>query len=164
MDNKDDKSSDVKATTKRDKWMPLIVLALFLLLVSEFFGTSCFFSSVFGIPCAGCGSTRAVRLLLQGKVADALRMHPLIFLTLFLLVVIPAFAVARFIAKKRGKPFRSPLSRRATEIIFFSLAALYLVVYIIRMILLFPHTEPMLYNKSSVWGKLISLIRGVFFR
>lgn len=91
-------------------------------------------------------------------------MHPLIFLTLFLLVVIPAFAVARFIAKKRGKPFRSPLSRRATEIIFFSLAALYLVVYIIRMILLFPHTEPMLYNKSSVWGKLISLIRGVFFR
>ncbi len=144
--------------------MPLVALALFLLMLSELFGTSCFISSVFGIPCAGCGSTRAIRLLLQGRIMDALRMHPLIFLTLFLLVVIPAFAVARIVAKKRGKPFRSPLSRRATEIIFFSLAALYLIVYIIRMILLFPHTEPMLYNKNSVWGRLISLIRGVFFR
>lgn len=144
--------------------MPLVALALFLLMLSELFGTSCFISSVFGIPCAGCGSTRAIRLLLQGRIMDALRMHPLIFLTLFLLVAIPAFAVARIVAKKRGKPFRSPLSRRATEIIFFSLAALYLIVYIIRMILLFPHTEPMLYNKNSVWGRLISLIRGVFFR
>jgi hypothetical protein len=76
--------------------------------------------------------------------------------------VIPTFAIARFVAKKRGKQLHSPLSPRATEIIFFSLAALYLIVYVIRMILLFPHTEPMLYNENSVWGKLIALIRQVF--
>jgi hypothetical protein len=89
-------------------------------------------------------------------------MHPLIFITLLLLVVIPTFTIARFVAKKRGKQLHSPLSPRATEIIFFSLAALYLIVYVIRMILLFPHTEPMLYNENSVWGKLIALIRQIF--
>ncbi len=163
MDDKDQQPNDSNST-KRDKWKPLIVLALFLLMIAELFGTSCIIASVFGIPCAGCGSTRAVRLLFQGRILDALRMHPLIFLTLFLLIAIPAYAIARFIAKKKGKPFRSPLSPRATEIVFFSLAALYLVVYVIRMILLFPHTEPMLYNKNSVWGRLISFIRQIFSR
>ena len=164
MDDKDQHSNNSNKAARRDTWKSLIVLAFFLLLISELFGTSCLFASIFGIPCAGCGSTRAVRLLLQGRVMDALRMHPLIFITLFLLAVIPAFAVARFVAKKRGKQLHSPLSPRATEIVFFSLAALYMIVYIIRMIILFPHTEPMLYNENSVWGKLVALIRQVFFR
>jgi hypothetical protein len=162
MDEQNQHSNDSNTKTSRDKLKPLVVLALFLLLIAELLGSSCFISSIFGIPCAGCGSTRAVKLLLHGKILDALRMHPLIFITLLLLVVIPTFAIARFVAKKRGKQLHSPLSPRATEITFFSLAALYLIVYVIRMILLFPHTEPMLYNENSVWGKLIALIRQVF--
>lgn len=164
MENKEHHSNESNAATKRNKGKILIVTVLFLFFLAELFGTSCLVASVFGLPCPGCGSTRAVRLLFQGRVADALRMHPLIFLTLTLLVLLPSLALARFVAKKRGKQFRSPLSPRTTEIVLFSLAALYLIVYVIRMILLFPHTEPMLYNQNSVWGRLISLIRQVFSR
>jgi hypothetical protein len=162
MDNKNHHSSDSNTKATRDKWLPIIVLALFILLIAELFGKSCFFLSVLGIPCAGCGSTRAIRFLLQGKMLDALRMHPLIIVTVLSLVVITVYGVAFFVAKMRGKSFESPLSPRATKIVFFSLVTLYVVVYIIRMVLFFPDTEPMLYNKHSVLGRLIAMIRRVF--
>jgi len=101
MDEQNQHSNDSNTKTSRDKLKPLVVLALFLLLIAELLGSSCFISSIFGIPCAGCGSTRAVKLLLHGKILDALRMHPLIFITLLLLVVIPTFTIARFVAKKK---------------------------------------------------------------
>ncbi|HZK28954.1 MAG TPA: DUF2752 domain-containing protein [Clostridia bacterium] len=152
---------DPPATKKQSRRFALLIIAIFLLFLAELFGTTCFFSSVFGIPCAGCGSTRAFSLLLQGNVGEALRMHPLIFVSLALLIAVPGFGLVKVIAKKRGKDFRFPLSARATNIVFFSLVTLYLGVYIVRMILYFPHTEPMCYNHNSVWGRLIALFRAL---
>jgi hypothetical protein len=34
-------------------------------------------AEVFGVPCPGCGMTRAILLLLRGEVAASLHMHPL---------------------------------------------------------------------------------------
>ncbi len=163
-ETRDQQSLKAEPDSKRNKWMPLIILALILMMLLELFGSTCFFSSVFGIPCAGCGSTRAITFLWEGKLGAALRMHPLILVTLILIVVITTFTIARFIMKKRGKTLRSPLSPRLTNIIFFSLVVLYLATYVIRMILYFPHTEPMVYNHHSVWGRLISFIRAIFTR
>lgn len=42
----------------------------------------------FGIPCPGCGLTRATLALLHGDVGTALRLHPLVF------VLTPVFAYA----------------------------------------------------------------------
>lgn len=36
----------------------------------------CTFASLFHHPCPGCGLSRAAHLLLEGHVADSLRMHP----------------------------------------------------------------------------------------
>ncbi|NLA71571.1 MAG: DUF2752 domain-containing protein [Clostridiaceae bacterium] len=149
---------------KRHKRSALLVIAVFLLFIAELFGSACFFSSVFGIPCAGCGSTRAFTLLLEGNFKEALRMHPLILVSLTILIAVPTYGLIKLIAKKRGKDFHFPLSPRAINILFFSLAALYLTVYIVRMILYFPHTEPMCFNHNSVWGRLVALIRHLFVR
>ena len=41
-----------------------------------------------GLPCPGCGLTRATGALLRGRVGDALQMHPLIPLVLVQLLVV----------------------------------------------------------------------------
>jgi hypothetical protein len=37
----------------------------------------CPFAQIFGIPCPGCGMTRAALLFLNGDIAASFRMHPL---------------------------------------------------------------------------------------
>ena len=137
----------------------IVIIVLFMLFLQEFLGSSCLSVAVFGIPCAGCGSSRAVQLLLQGRMREALTMHPLILLTLAFVIIIPLFMLLRFLRKKRGKKTFLPLSARAVNIFFITLALIYFVVYVVRMILYFPHTEPMLYNSNSVVGHIISFVR-----
>lgn len=137
----------------------LLVLLLLLLVLTEVLGSTCFFASVFGIPCPGCGSSRALLLLLQGRFSEAIRMHPLILVSLALLIALPLYFFWAWLAKRRDEKWQSPLSPRVARILLFSLAALYLLVYLVRMILYFPHTEPMCYREDSLWGRLILFFR-----
>src|SRR4051794_26787095 len=52
----------------------------------------CLFHLVTGIPCPGCGSTRAILQLVQGHVAAALFFNPLATLAAFLLAVYCVYA------------------------------------------------------------------------
>lgn len=156
---KDKNPSDPPTPKGWNKRRALVVIVLFLVFLLELFGSTCFFSSVFGIPCAGCGSTRALALLLQGKLGEAIRMHPLILVSLAVLFAFLTVGILKLIAEKRGRKLPFSLPPRVLNLILFSLVALYLIVYLVRMILYFPHTEPMCYNYNSVWGRLITLIR-----
>ena len=42
-------------------------------------GIGCVFLYLFGIPCPGCGMTRALRSLLRLDLVSAFRFHPLVF-------------------------------------------------------------------------------------
>ncbi|HZK41963.1 MAG TPA: DUF2752 domain-containing protein, partial [Clostridia bacterium] len=81
-----DKDKEKKGKSGRGKNQSrqavILVLLLFLLVLLEVLGTSCFFASILGIPCPGCGSSRAFLLLLQGQFGQAIRMHPLILVSL----------------------------------------------------------------------------------
>jgi hypothetical protein len=61
----------------------------------------CAFATVFGVPCPGCGSTRAVRALLEGDVHGAVLIHPVAPFTAALLAALVARAV---LGHARGEP------------------------------------------------------------
>ncbi|MCL2572248.1 MAG: DUF2752 domain-containing protein [Defluviitaleaceae bacterium] len=106
-------------------------------MVSLFFDFSlCPIYNITGIPCFSCGMTRAVRSL--PDIRQAFFYHPLFFI----LALIPPMAFLS--EKKRNK-------------IYIIMAVLLVGAWIIRMIIMFPHTPPMNYNNNS----LFELIRGL---
>ena len=107
-------------------------------------GTSCPLYGLIGLPCPLCGTTRAFAALLHGDIPTALRMHPLIFLIALDLCALLLYAALR--------PWRKALA------VFLAVSAvLILGVYICRMIALFPHTFPMVYNTRSAVGRVFGL-------
>ena len=140
---------------KRDCLMVLFSKKLVFLLgccavwiaISLLTGSVCLLQSVTGLPCPACGSTRAVSALFQGDIHGAFFWHPLIPVTL---ACLPILAIFVFIYRKRKK---RPKILNAAAIV---LLALYLAVYIARMALYFPHTEPMTVLDSSFFNRIIS--------
>lgn len=142
--------------------LPLIVGLVLLSFSMELFAGSCAVSSVIGFPCPGCGSSRAAVLLFQGRLDEALRMHPLIILSLIMLILVLATELFKYVRRKQGKEWHQPIPRRILDILAAGIIALYLGVYIFRMIKYYPHTEPMVYNWNSVWGQIARLFIRIF--
>lgn len=86
----------------------------------------CMIYFVIGLPCPACGLTRAFLHLITDGLWVALAFHPLFFLVPF----VPLLA-------------HTGLSEKRRNILSFSVLGLFLIAYIARMILLFPHTPPM---------------------
>ena len=63
----------------------------------------CLFHVVTGAYCPGCGGTRAFLALLHGRVADSLRLNPLV---LYMAVAIPSFLLYRFYCMRKKKALR----------------------------------------------------------
>ena len=110
----------------------------------------CIFRTLTGFPCMGCGVTRAFLAFLQGHVVDAFYYHPLFWLTGILIVLA---------LWKDGKVFRSAKANRWFWII---VLLVYLSVYIVRMVLLFPDTPPMDYNYEAPAYHLYQYILELF--
>lgn len=92
-----------------------LVLLLFKL------GVPCIFRAVTGIPCPGCGMTRAVISLLRADIADVFYYHPLVFLLL------PVYVL--FLLRRKA-------SDRVVKTVALSVAALFIAVYLVRLLLL----------------------------
>ncbi len=58
----------------------------------------CMHKKIFGIDCMGCGTQRALMLLLQGDFYAAFKMYPAIFTTLLFFIVV----ALHFLDKKRN--------------------------------------------------------------
>ncbi|HOO28487.1 MAG TPA: DUF2752 domain-containing protein [Lachnospiraceae bacterium] len=141
------KLKDAARRIKRDIWnakWALLALICYLILMNVLFGTGCSIKAITGVPCPGCGMTRAFFYLLSGKFALSFQMHPLLLLWLLYGLYL---AVMRYWYGKRPKGMLP---------ILFVLCALMFAVYVYRMAVWFPNQDPMVYGRPH--GVLYKLI------
>ncbi|MBC8559107.1 DUF2752 domain-containing protein [Fumia xinanensis] len=127
----------------RKKWFWGLIAAALVVLV---FTWGCPIRNVTGFPCPGCGMTRAYLSAFRLDFQSAFYWHPLWFLA------VPLIFAAIF------RPQGIFKNKRADNILWISLAVLFLGVYILRMILFFPHTPPMDYNRDSIFYQIFTWI------
>ncbi len=116
----------------------LMIIGILLLL-----DTGCVFYHTTGIPCPGCGMTRAYLAAMRLDFAEAFRMHPLWPVT------VPLLAVSLW---KNGRIFPSS---HANRIFYLALLTAYLGVYVFRMIVLFPDVSPMVFYSDAVLPRIL---------
>ena len=106
----------------------------------------CLIKEWLGLPCPLCGTVRGIACLAQGNPVDALYWHPLFWLT-------PILMAWHFLP-----PVRFSRQKGRNRWIWIGTVALYLGVYVMRMILLFPDAAPMDCNPEGVlmqfWNSL----------
>ena len=111
----------------------------------RFLGTSCILASTTGLPCPGCGSTRAFFALIHGDVIGSLQFHPLLIPSLVVMCLYFAFWL-----------FRDSVPRGMEKALIILTAALF-VLYAVRMLVMFPRETPMVYNNDAILPRVIRL-------
>lgn len=106
----------------------------------------CYFKGIVGIPCPGCGLTRAYLSLLKGHPASAFFYHPLFFMVPLVAAIVILKDVAAIKKLYWSRWF------------WWGVVALFLAQWAVRMVLYFPHRPPMDFNNGALACKLILLI------
>ena len=115
-----------------------MVLALLYLIIHSIFHAFCPMLILTGIPCAGCGLTRAGLYLLKGQVLRAANINPSIFAVLVFLLYCGYF---HYIKGTEIKGFRFVLP----VVVLFLLA-----VYAYGMYHYFPERAPYVYQNDNL--------------
>ncbi|MBO4303527.1 MAG: DUF2752 domain-containing protein [Lentisphaeria bacterium] len=124
----------------------------------------CLFRFHTGLPCPGCGLTRAFFALLRGDFRASVQFHALLLPVLFTLLAALAGTIAQA-REKAGRPLGSVLSffgvLHKKKFFYLAVFLLLFLYYLVRMILFFPAgPEPMVFEKNSLPGILCSLGKG----
>lgn len=126
---------------------PLIGISLFYLVVFILGNnTRCFYRNTIGIPCPGCGLSRAYTALFNGDIIRAFRYHPLFIIPLVVAVVI-IFKNSSYFSKL----YKSRLFWNTICILLIGL-------WVVRMFLYFPTREPMAFYKNAFIPRVIRMI------
>lgn len=94
----------------------------------------CPLAGSFGIPCPGCGLTRATLALLHGDVRGALRLHPLVLLLTPLVITVATAATWSLLrrASPQPRPHAAFSNGRAATVLATILLALTVGVWLAR--------------------------------
>ena len=128
-------------------FVPAIVILVYFIAADLVFHTSCPFAIMTGLPCPGCGITRAALLVLQFRFADAARMNFTVYLWIAVAVF---FVINRYFLEKKEFPFW----------IFIPVGIAMLGLWLYRMVNVFPGPAPMEYREYNVISLIIGLLTG----
>lgn len=127
-------------------WLILIALIAYILLTNHFFHTSCPIKLIFGLPCPGCGMSRACLSALSFHFIKAFKYH-----AFFIMIPILAFVI---IFKERpniNKIYKS-------KIFWIILLILFIAYFIMRMIIIRPEI-PLDYYENNLVFKIKKFIK-----
>lgn len=139
-------SSRIINDIKNSIW---IIIGIFAYWAISFtvFDEFCPMKILTGIPCPGCGMTRAIFLMLTGHFSESFEMHPMALLWILLGLY---FFICRYILDRKPKG-------AATMAVV--LCVMMFPIYIYRMCTLFPDYPPMVYTQTPLGDMLIELLR-----
>ncbi|MGL4572688.1 MAG: DUF2752 domain-containing protein [Clostridium sp.] len=129
------------------KYSIILILIFVFILV---FDIQCILKTFIGVPCPGCGMTRAWVEAISGNFIEAFRFHPL-FLAAPILTVLIMIRINEVNSKYS----------RFIDIAIVVITVLFILVYIFRMFKYFPNEIPMDFNSESVLSKIISLVKSL---
>lgn len=131
--------------SKKDKIFKIIIYILSItILVLFYYLAGCPIRWLFGFTCPSCGMTRAAISLLKFDFVSAYGYHPLVFL-------LPVFAIIYCV--------RNRLSKRTQTIFLSVFIAIFLVVYILRVL---SGSEIVYINfESGIIYKIYYFLKGV---
>lgn len=130
----------------------LLALLFYDAVVQICFGAFCPMVIVTGLPCPGCGMTRAVCYLLTGQFAKSWEMHPMGILWTALAV---CFLLSRYWF---AKPVKALLRVGGV------LAVCMLALYLYRMYRCFPGEAPMAYHEKNLLERALPGYRDLVLR
>ena len=133
----------IKDDLKSAGWI-IAAAVLYAFVMNVLLGGTCPVKLLTGIPCPGCGMTRALFYLFAGNWALSFQMHPLAAVWVAFGLYL---AVMRYWYKKKPK---------GMLLILILLCAVMFGVYLYRMLTIFPNQEPMTYGNAN--GILRSII------
>ena len=100
------------------KYIAIIIPVIFFCGILIITGIGCPFRYLTGIPCAGCGMTRAWWELIHLNIAEAWSYHPLF--------LVPPVAFVIFLARRK-------IPKKIFYIMIFMLACIFIAVYVLRL-------------------------------
>ena len=135
-------SSDIK-----NYYIAILLFVALNIVVRKVFRAFCPFLIVTGLPCAGCGMTRAVFCFLTGQFERGMNLNPAAPLWI---LWIAAFVINRYILGKNSKWIRVLLGM---------VVVITLVIYLYRMLTQFPSYPPMTYYRNNIMAKYNTILR-----
>ncbi len=128
-------------------WLPIVIIFIYLAITYIFFGNICPMQILIGIPCPGCGLTRACLSILTWRLKDAWSYNA----TSFLWISAILYGIwRRYFSMRKGKG-------GVTTAIIVILGLVTMAYYVFRMITIFPQS-PMSYFE----GNLLKLYINIF--
>lgn len=122
-------------------------LLLYTIIVNLVFHAFCPLVIFCGLPCPGCGVTRATVCFLAGRWQQAWQLNPVIFP---IMITSAYFAWNRYFRGRKAKGLKGCLVL---------IAALLVIVYLVRMSMYFPDREPYIYKEDNVMAHFYTMIR-----
>lgn len=128
-------------------WIGITLGLLLMICINYRYGSVCFSTIMLGIPCPGCGITRAAKLMLTGHWKESLQMHPLLPLVIVGVIGYP-------IIKKILNNYML-----FVKIYVIISLVIFIGFYIYRMKVYYPDVQPMVYYKDNYLYKLLVFLQ-----